>query len=94
VAFYNGKNHARTGDPTIPPETYAGGQVLLDRDNPTKVLGRLDRPYFQPELPFEQTGQYVAGTTFTEGLVFFHGKWFLYYGCADSFVGVAIWDPA
>jgi len=30
----------------------------------------------------------VAGTTFAEGLVYFHGKWFLYYGCADSLVGV------
>jgi lysophospholipase L1-like esterase len=41
------------------------------------------------ELPYEKTGQYAAGTTFAEGLVFFHGKWFLYYGCADSLVAVA-----
>jgi predicted GH43/DUF377 family glycosyl hydrolase len=37
---------------------------------------------------YEKTGQYVAGTTFAEGLVRFHDKWFLYYGCADSAVGV------
>ena len=36
------------------------------------------------------TGQYQAGTTFAEALVFFKGKWFLYYGTADSFVGLAI----
>ena len=35
-----------------------------------------------------------AGTVFTEGLVWHRGKWFLYYGCADSFVGVAVCDPA
>jgi len=33
------------------------------------------------------------GTTFTEGLVFFKNQWFVYYGCADSFVGAAI-SPA
>jgi predicted GH43/DUF377 family glycosyl hydrolase len=26
-------------------------------------------------------------------LVFFQDKWFMYYGCADSRVGVAVWDP-
>jgi len=39
-----------------------------------------------------QAGSLVtaANTTFAEGLVYFHDKWFLYYGCADSLVGVAI----
>ena len=41
-------------------------------------------------LSFEITGQYRAGTTFLEGLVYFHHEWLLYYGCADSFVGMAI----
>ncbi len=47
----------------------------------------------KPELPFEKSGQYAAGTTFAEGLVWFHDRWFLYYGCADSMVGVAIVRP-
>ncbi len=50
-------------------------------------------PVFKPELPYEKTGQYAAGTTFAEGLVFFHKKWFLYYGCADSLVAVATAPP-
>jgi predicted GH43/DUF377 family glycosyl hydrolase len=55
----------------------------------------LDQPFFKPELAWEKTGQYAAGTTFSEGLVLFKGKWFLYYGCADTFVGVATaeWQP-
>jgi predicted GH43/DUF377 family glycosyl hydrolase len=32
----------------------------------------------------------VAGDTFTEGLVYFHKQWFLYYGCADKLVSVVI----
>jgi predicted GH43/DUF377 family glycosyl hydrolase len=58
--------------------------------DPAHLLARTDEPIFKPELPFERSGQYVAGTTFAEGLVFFKGRWFLYYGCADSFLGVAM----
>jgi predicted GH43/DUF377 family glycosyl hydrolase len=35
------------------------------------------------------SGIYKADTTFAEGLVWFKGKWLLYYGAADSFVGGA-----
>ena len=45
--------------------------------------------FFVPEKEFEKTGQYVDGTVFCEGLVRYRGSWYLYYGCADSFVGVA-----
>ena len=47
----------------------------------------------KPERAFERAGQYAAGTTFAEGLVFFHSRWLLYYGCADSLVGVAETAP-
>ena len=60
------------------------------RTNPAQLLTQTDHPVLKPEMPYEKTGQYVAGTTFAEGLVFFHGKWFLYYGCADSLVAVAM----
>jgi predicted GH43/DUF377 family glycosyl hydrolase len=94
ILMYNGKNSPEHGDTTLTPNLYTCGQLLFDKTNPAKCLGRLDHPFFRPELPFEVTGQYVAGTTFIEGLVYFQEKWFLYYGCADSYVGVAIWDPA
>ena len=54
------------------------------------LLARAEKPVFKPELPYEKTGQYAAGTTFAEGLVVFHGQWFMYYGCADSLVSVAV----
>lgn len=82
VLIYNGKSK-ETG-------AYSAGQALFDADDPTKVLARLDEPFFKPELPFEKTGQYVDGTVFCEGLVHFDGRWLLYYGCADSLVGVAV----
>ena len=82
VLIYNGKS-AETG-------AYCAGQVLFDAKDPTKVLARTDEPFFVPELPFEKSGQYADGTVFVEGLVRYNHKWYLYYGCADSFVGVAI----
>jgi predicted GH43/DUF377 family glycosyl hydrolase len=92
VFIYNGKNDIKTGDPEISHHLYTGGQMLFDKDDPSILLDRTRKPFYGPELPCELTGQYKAGTTFLEGLVYFQGKWFLYYGCADSFCGVGIWD--
>ncbi len=94
VLMYNGKNDANGGDKNYTANAYCGGQALFSLSDPTKVIARLDKPYFIPEAAFEKSGQYPAGTVFTEGLVFFHHKWFLYYGCADSRVAVAIYNPA
>ena len=90
VVLYNGKNAPTGGDPALSPEAYAVGEALFAADAPAKLIARTDHPVFQPELPFEKSGQYAAGTTFAEALVWFHDQWFLYYGCADSRVGVAI----
>jgi predicted GH43/DUF377 family glycosyl hydrolase len=91
LLIYNGKNLSGAGAGTGTPEgSYCGGQVLFDAQNPEKVLRRLEKPFICPTLPHEVSGQYKSGTTFTEGLVFYKGKWFLYYGTADSMVGVAV----
>lgn len=94
LLLYNGKNKGGNDrDTNYTANTYAAGQVLFDLKDPSKVIGRLDKPFFVPAEPFEKSGQYPAGTVFVEGLVFFKNKWFLYYGCADSRVAVAIYDP-
>jgi predicted GH43/DUF377 family glycosyl hydrolase len=94
VVLYNGKNAAEGGDPNLPAGTYAAGEALFRANDPAKLISRTAGPVFKPELPFEKSGQYAAGTTFTEGLVRFQGKYFLYYGCADSLVAVAVSDGA
>ncbi|MDB5232368.1 MAG: hypothetical protein JWN76_3173 [Chitinophagaceae bacterium] len=94
VLLYNGKNKADDGDKRFTANTYSAGQALFDAHDPAKFITRLDVPFFRPMAPFEKSGQYAAGTVFIEGMVYFKSKWFLYYGCADSKVGVAIYDPA
>jgi beta-1,2-mannosidase len=32
----------------------------------------------------------VNSVTFIEGMVRFQGKWFIYYGTADSYIAVAV----
>jgi predicted GH43/DUF377 family glycosyl hydrolase len=90
VVLYNGKNADTGGDPDLGPGAYGVGEALLDPRNPAHLLEQTAGPVLKPELPYEKTGQYTAGTTFAEGLVYFHNHWFLYYGCADSLVAVAI----
>jgi beta-1,2-mannosidase len=89
VVLYNGKNADNGGDSTLGPSAYAAGEALFDAKNPQKLIEQTDGPVLKPELPYEKTGQYAAGTTFAEGLVWFHNQYFLYYGCADSLVAVA-----
>ena len=96
VLLYNGKNQTNDSkrDKRFTAGAYCAGQILTDPKEPLKVLQRLDIPFFRPMASFEKSGQYVDGTVFIEGLVFFKNKWYLYYGCADSQVSVAIYDPA
>lgn len=94
VMMYNGKNRKDDKrDNRFTASAYCAGQILTDPNEPTKVIGRLDVPFFRPMADFERSGQYVDGTVFVEGLVYFKGKWYLYYGCADSQVSVAIFNP-
>jgi len=91
LLFYNGKNATNdNASSNLPKGTYSVGQVLFDLNDPERILKRTDTCILKPTLAHEMTGQYAAGTTFSEGLVFFHKKWFLYYGTADSFVGLAV----
>jgi predicted GH43/DUF377 family glycosyl hydrolase len=89
VVIYNGKNAVSEGDPGLGPNAYAAGEALFDAKNPAHLLTQTEHPVLKPELPYEKAGQYIAGTKFAEGLVYFRKHWFLYYGCADSLVAVA-----
>ena len=94
LLLYNGKNSKGSNrDENYTAGVYSAGQVLFSTENPYEAIARLDQPFFKPSVDFEKSGQYVDGTVFIEGLVYFKQKWFLYYGCADSKVGVAIYNP-
>jgi beta-1,2-mannosidase len=93
ILVYNAGNSGQFGQPALPQRVYTGGQALFDLQNPIKLIARADEPFIKPTEEYEKTGQYKEGTTFTEALIQFKGRWFLYYGTADSRVGVAVWTP-
>jgi predicted GH43/DUF377 family glycosyl hydrolase len=89
VLIYNGMNLETGGDPTLAPGAYCAGQALFDKDDPTRLVGRLENNFLMPERPYETTGQ-INQVCFIEGLVPFHGMWLMYYGTADSKIAVAV----
>ncbi|MGV8879907.1 MAG: glycoside hydrolase family 130 protein [Sphingobacteriaceae bacterium] len=94
LLLYNGKNLSNSdADPKYTPNSYCAGQAMFDLNDPSKFVSRLDKPFLIPTAAFEKSGQYPAGTVFIEGMAYFKNKWFLYYGCADSRVAVAIYNP-
>ena len=88
VFIYNSRNHDETGIPELPPGTYMAGQVLIDKNDPTKILDRTDDYFFKPETEYEIKGQ-IGNVVFLEALIPFNDKWLLYYGTADSKIAVA-----
>lgn len=91
LLMYNSRNIHAIGDTSLPEGTYAAGQVLIDKNDPMKVIKRLNKNFMQPDKPYEISGQ-VNRVCFIEGLAQFKHKWFLYYGTADSKIAVAVRD--
>ncbi len=89
VLLYNGRNVPADGDISLQEGAYTSAQVLLDKNDPTKIIDRMDHYFMKPEKPYEITGQ-VNQVCFIEGLAQFKNKWWLYYGTADSKIAVAV----
>lgn len=67
---------------------YSLGIALLDIDDPTKVIARQAEPILEPELDWEING-YVPNVVFSCGQVIIDDELFVYYGGADTAIGVA-----
>lgn len=76
--------HAMDSDST----KYKVGAMLLDLDDPTKIIRRAKEPILEPEEHYENNGS-KAGVVYVSGAVVKDGELFVYYGASDSYVGVA-----
>jgi predicted GH43/DUF377 family glycosyl hydrolase len=84
-AIYHGNRHpTRTGE----VGTYYGGALLLDANDPTRVLKRTAEPFMMPEADFERMG-FVPNVVFPTGVVADGEKLLVYYGAADTCTAVA-----
>lgn len=71
---------------------YRIGAVMLDRDEPSRVIARTPLPIMEPEEHFEWNGLYPHGVVFSTGNVVVDGVLYVYYGAADQTIGVATAD--
>ena len=67
---------------------YRNGAVLLDLNDPRKIIARTKDYIMEPDEPFEFEGFY-EGCVFPTGAVVKDGTLFVYYGCADKYIGLA-----
>ena len=63
-------------------------QALIDRNDLKTLLREQKEPFLYPEHEWEKRGM-TGHTTVSNGLVYFKGKWLLYYGAADRVIGLA-----
>lgn len=94
VLIYNGMNLPNNDpyrDKKLRGDTYSAGQALFSRTDPSELVERTDQYFITPDKDYERHGQ-IGLVCFLEGLVHFKGKYFLYYGTADSKIAVAVWD--
>ncbi len=79
LEIYHGVDHRRN---------YRLGAMLLDLDDPSKVLGRSTEPLLGPETDYEKYGL-VPNVVFSCGVVEMNDQYYVYYGGADKVIGVA-----
>ena len=70
-----------------PMRTYSIGAVLLDLEDPVRIIGQLREPLLSP-APDEQDG-YVPNVLYSCGSLVHAGNLILPYGIGDSAVGMA-----
>lgn len=71
---------------------YHAGAMMLDLKDPRKIIARAPEPILSPEAGYERQGLYPHGVVFPTASVVLDRTLFVYYGCADKFVGVATAD--
>lgn len=76
LAIYHGANEQTR---------YCLGALLLDRDDPSKVLARSEEPIVEPTAPYELTG-FFGNVVFTNGHVVDGDTITMYYGASDEVI--------
>lgn len=82
LLFWHGKDNSGK---------YSLGVMLLDRDDPRKIIKFQEEPILTPEPDFERHG-FVSNVVYTNGAVRFGDRYFIYYGCCDRCLAVGTLD--
>ncbi len=72
---------------------YMGGLMLLDLEDPTKILGMYDKPLIAPDMPYETDEGFRQNVIFPGGMILEDsGEVKIYYGASDTYECVATAD--
>ncbi len=81
LVIYHGVSDGAVGQ-------YQVGALLLDKNNPLKIIARTPEPILSPEHYYETEGFYNK-CVFPTGNCIVDGTLYVYYGGADKYIGVA-----
>jgi len=86
LVFYHG---VQTEDASVKRVCYRMGALLLDLNDPTRVIARTSRPLMEPETYYEKFGAYIPNVIFPTANVVKDGLIYLYYGVCDTAIALA-----
>lgn len=93
LVIHHGVTGDIEGDGFAPQKNvrYEAGAFLLDADDPSRVLARTSEPLLSPDTEEETSGT-VSNVVFPTAIEKIGDAYFVFYGMADSRIGVARLD--
>jgi predicted GH43/DUF377 family glycosyl hydrolase len=90
LVIHHGVTGTVVGGAFVPQDNvhYVAGAILLDPADPSRVITRTSVPLLVPETEEEMSGT-VANVVFPTAIESIEGEHFMFYGMADSMIGVA-----
>jgi predicted GH43/DUF377 family glycosyl hydrolase len=90
LLIHHGVSGTMVGGAFVPQRSvrYSAGAILLDADDPSRVLARTAQPLMVAETA-EETDGTVSNVVFPTAIEKIDGEHYLFYGMADSQIGVA-----
>ena len=86
LVFYHGVENVH---PPTRRVCYRLGAMLLDLEDPTRILARTKNFIMEPETYYERFGLYIPNVIFATGNVVRDGLLYLYYGVCDTAIALA-----
>jgi len=83
-------NRGKNGWEPAWKKRYTAGMMLLDLEDPTKIVGLYREPLMVPEAPYEVSGGFRNNVIFPCGMILEEdGEVKIYYGAADTVICLA-----
>ncbi len=86
LVLYHG---VETQDISVRRVCYRMSAMMLDINDPTKVIARCPKYIMEPEAYYEKIGLYIPNVIFPTASPVVNGIVHIYYGCCDTSIGLA-----